>query len=438
MQTPPVDDASTDQERPAAGRASTRRAVVVLVAVWLAWAGCLLVFQELVQQRFGIDRPDSVLNWTAEETGLRRHAGRPYLGEPVLNSHVAFDSEYYLSIAVIGYDDPDVGAMRPENGDPPIPLNYAFMPLYPLTMRAAAAPLTALGMGALAAATVAGVAVSLAAALAAMLALFSLARRRLGAAGGIRAAVFLLVFPSGFFLAQVYTEALFLALALGSLALVADRRPLLAACAAVLATWTRPIGVVLALPIAVALVEMLWTQRTQRARCEPEQGGRPARELVVWGVAAAAPLLAYVAWAASPLGEAFQTVQREYFCQQLLAIGSSWDNWLGVLQGWNLARPETRVYYGLEFGAVALAAIASLWAIRHWPGVAVFSLAAVLIPLTSGAPQSMVRYVLAVPAVFLLLARLGESPAFDRAWMVASTLLMGLLVTLFAFDFWVA
>ena len=50
----------------------------------------------------------------------------------------------------------------------------------------------------------------------------------------------------------------------------------------------------------------------------------------------------------------------------------------------------------------------------------------------------MVRYVLAVPAVFLLLGRLGGQPAFDRAWMLASTLLMGLLVTLFSFDFWVA
>jgi len=427
-----AEGASTVETRTAAGPGSTRSAIVVLVAVWLAWTGSLFVFQELVQQRFGIDRPDRALVWTAEETGLRRYANRPYLREPVLNSHVAFDSEYYLSIAVFGYDDPDVGEMRPEDGSEPIPLNYAFMPLYPLAMRVVAAPLTALGLGPVAAATVAGVLVSLAAALAAVLALFSIARRRLGDAGGIRAGVFLLVFPTGFFLAQVYTEALFLALALGSLALVADRRPLLAASLAVLATWTRPIGVVLVLPIALAVIDSL------RAGRGSESARWPPRKLAAWGIAVVAPIGAYLAWAFSPLGQAFSIVQREYFGQQPLAIGASSQNWWAVFDAWSTVLPETRVYYGLEIAAVGLAVVASLWAIRHWPGVALFSIAALLIPLTSGAPQSMVRYVLAVPAVFLLLARLGESRAFDRAWMLASTLLMGLLVTLFAFDFWVA
>jgi hypothetical protein len=409
-----------------------RGAVATLVAVWLAWSGCLLVFQELVQERFYIDRPDRVLIWTAEETGLRRYADRPYLREPVLNSHVAFDSEYYLSIAVVGYDDPDVGEMHPEDGSADIPLNYAFMPLYPLVMRVVAAPLGAVGLEPVAAATVAGVVVSLLAALIAALALFSIARRRLGDDGGLRAAVFLLVFPTGFFLAQVYTEALFLALALGTLALLAERRPLLAALAAVLATWTRPIGVFLVLAIAVAMIEWLRT---------PAEAGAerwPRRAIAAWGISLVAPLAAYMAWAVSPLGQAFSTVQREYFGQQPLAIGESWENWRGVLDVWSTILPETRVYYSLEIGAVLLALVASLWALRRWPGVALFGLAALIIPLTSGAPQSMVRYVLAVPAVFLLLARLGTWPSFDRAWLIASTLLMGLLVTMFAFDFWVA
>jgi hypothetical protein len=432
MDTQDADGATTEPNRPSRGLRGTRAAVAVLIAVWLAWAGCLLVFQELVQERIRIERPDPVLVWTADETGVRRNENRPYLREPVLNSHVAFDSEYYLSIAVFGYDDPDVGQMQPQDGSPPIPLNYAFMPLYPLVLRVVAAPLTALGLGPVAAATVAGVVVSLVAALAATLAMFSVARHRLGDSGGIRAGVFLLVFPTGFFLAQVYTEALFLALALGTLAMLAERRLLPAAALAVLATWTRPVGVMLVLPIALALIAHL------RALRGSGSSRWPRRELVAWGIAVVLPVAAYLVWAISPLGQAFSTVQREYFGQQPLAIGASWENWSAVLSAWSEARPETRVYYSLEIGAVALAAVASVWAIRLWPGVALFSLAALLIPLTSGAPQSMVRYVLAVPAIFLLLARLAAHPAFDRAWMVASTLLMGLLVTLFAFDFWVA
>ena len=50
----------------------------------------------------------------------------------------------------------------------------------------------------------------------------------------------------------------------------------------------------------------------------------------------------------------------------------------------------------------------------------------------------MVRYVLAVPAVFLLLARLGEHQAFDRVWTVISVMLMALLAALYSVDFWVA
>jgi hypothetical protein len=50
----------------------------------------------------------------------------------------------------------------------------------------------------------------------------------------------------------------------------------------------------------------------------------------------------------------------------------------------------------------------------------------------------MVRYALAVPAIFRFLARLGEQPVFDRGWTVLSLLLMGLLATIYSFGFWVA
>ena len=48
----------------------------------------------------------------------------------------------------------------------------------------------------------------------------------------------------------------------------------------------------------------------------------------------------------------------------------------------------------------------------------------------------MHRYVLAAPPVFLYLSRLGKNPAFDRAWTIASVLLMGVLAMLFTFDMW--
>lgn len=406
---------------------------LTVVLIWAAWSVSLLVYQEVVQQRYVIERPDRVLVWTPDETRSRRDPQRPYLNEDVLNSHVSFDSEYYLSIAVGGYDDPDVTQMSPEDGSGELALNYAFMPAYPMAMRLVAGPLQALGLAPMAAASVAGVALSLLAALIASLALFSIARRRLGDGAGVRAAFYLLVFPTGFFLAQVYTEAFFLALSLGSLALLDQRRPLLAGIAAVLATLTRPVGVLLAIPIAMTLVAGLLRRGDDQ---EPEARG--LRDLAIWTAAALLPVATYLVWSASPLGQAFTTVQSQYFGQQPLAFEQAWNNWRDALAGWDELLPETRLYYVLELAAVGLAVVASLWALRRWPAIAVFSLAVVLIPLTTGAPQSMARYVLAAPSIFLLLAALGERVAFDRTWTLVSVLLLAMLTALFSFDFWVA
>ena len=410
-----------------------RRSLLILVGIWLAWAVCLIGFQELVVARLHPDRPDHVLVWTAEETGVRRFGGRPYLSEETLNTHVAFDSEYYVSIAVVGYDDPEVPQYDAPDGEE-TPLNYAFLPAYPVAMRVVAAPLGWLGLEPIAAATVAGVIVSLLATLIAMIALYALARRHLGEGGAVRSAFYLLVFPSAFFLAQVYTEALFLALSFGALALVADRRPLLAGLLAVVAVLTRPVGIALALPILIGLIEAVVRWR----RSADGAGTAPLAELAAWGVAVVAPVAAYLAWSWSELGRTFELVQREYFGRGLLNLEAAWDGWGRALSGFGDALPETRVYYGLEVAAVVLAVIACVWAVRRWPAPALFGLAVLVISLSSGEPQGMIRYVLAVPPIFLLLGRLGAIPVFDRGWTIASLLLMGLLATIYSFDFWVA
>jgi hypothetical protein len=407
------------------------RSVRLIVAIWAAWAVCLIAFQEVVVARLEPQRPDQVLEWTVLETGLRRFAGRPYLAEPEFQSHVAFDSEYYLSIAALGYDDPEVPQYVASDGTA-VPLNYAFLPAYPLAMRIAAAPAQALGMEPVAAAAFAGVAVSLVAALAAALALYRLARPHLGEAGGVRAAFYLLVFPTGFFLAQVYSEALFLAAAFWCLAFLAERRPLPAGLLAIVAVLTRPVGLALALAIGVALAIAL--VRWRRGSDE-----RPSLAAgAAWAFALIGPVAAYLAWSRSTMGLAFELVQREYFGREPFNLEAAWDGWRAAINGLSEALPETQVYYGLELAAVVVAIVASVWAIGRWPAAAAFGLATLAISLGSGEPQGMVRYVLAVPPIFLGLARLGASAAFDRGWTVASVMLMALLAALYSVDFWVA
>jgi hypothetical protein len=415
-------------EKPGAAWRSMR----LIVAIWAVWALSLLAYQEIVSARLEPERPDFVLEWTPTETGIRRMGGRPYLAEPDFNTHIAFDSEYYLSIAAVGYDDPEVPQYVPPRG-PTVPLNYAFLPAYPYAMRIVAAPAAALGMDPVTAAAFAGVAVSLAAALGATIALYFLARSHLGEEGGVRAATYLLVFPTGFFLAQVYSEAFFLAASFGSLAFLAARRPLPAGLLAIVAVLTRPVGLALGFAIVVAFVLALvrWGRDQADARLN-------AREWASWAFALIGPVAAYGLWATSAMGERFEVVQREYFGRGLLNVEAAWDGWTRALGGFADALPETRAYYGLEAAAVVVAVIACIWAIRRWPAASAFGLATLAVSLASGEPQGMVRYVLAVPPIFLGLARLGASPAFDRGWTIASVLLMALLAALYSVDFWVA
>ncbi len=127
----------------------------------------------------------------------------------------------------------------------------------------------------MATATLAGVSVSLLGTLAAMVALYDWTRDDRADAGGIRAAYYLLIFPMGFFLAQVYSEGLFCGLAFGALAQMRRQRWRGAALLAVLAAWTRAVGVALGLPLALA-----WWEEAR------EEAFAPSRQLVGKGALA--------------------------------------------------------------------------------------------------------------------------------------------------------
>jgi hypothetical protein len=394
-----------------------------LFLIWLAWSVILLVFQGFVADRLRLERPDFALGWTAGATLSGSQADKPYLLNPFLNAQVSWDSEFYLSIATVGYDDPAVRSVQVAPGER-LSLNYAFYPLYPLAMRLLAFPLRLAGMGLIPAATLAGVLVSLLGTLAGMVALYEIVRAELGDEGGLRSAFYLLIFPSGFFLAQVYTEGLFIGLAFGCLALLRRRQFLAAGLLAALATWTRAVGVLLVIPVAVT-----WLQSRHESAS--------LRHRLMQAATIVLPIVAWLVWNAA-LGTPFHQVEEHFFSRGLLLVSESVDRWSEAFRSFSHAdNPQTPAYYALEFGAMALAFAACLFTLRRYPGEALFGLAVLVISFGSGIPQSMIRYVLAVPSLFIFLARLGKRPTFDRTWTVASVLLLGLLATLFTFDMWV-
>ncbi len=161
-----------------------------LTLVVLLWLAALQLWALVSIHLLPLGRPSP---W-AEETTRRAPA------------FARFDSGWYNSIVEKGYPAPPAPGTQSE---------HAFFPLYPMTARAIH---LATGLDSFRAA----VAVSWAALLLAVPLLASEARERFGERADLRTLPFLLLYPVAFFLAAVYTESLFLLLAL--LAFRATRR----------------------------------------------------------------------------------------------------------------------------------------------------------------------------------------------------------------------
>lgn len=409
-----------------------------LAVIWLGWAILLIGFQLWAPARLQPARPDPALAWTAEETGADSHAGQPYLRVQPLQAQVAWDSEYYLSIALGGYDDPAMRALGPDSqlGAPQLGLkrdhpdwtsvNYAFLPAYPLAMRGLSAPLRLFGMEPLLAASLAGVAISLLGTLAAMAALFDMARGdNADAETGHRAAAYLLLWPAALFLAQVYTEGLFLGLSFGALALMRRRRWGWAAGLAAVATLTRATGALLVLPLAWSWVAAGGLDRLRRLD----------RKAVAELALIAAPALVYLGWKLL-FGARFTFVEEHFFGRGILWLGASLEGWRAAWEALSAGAPPARAYYLIEVFGLGAGLATAVLLLKREPAIALYGLAVILIAVTSGAAQGMHRYVLSSPALFLVPAVWGARPGFDRLWSLACALGLAILALSFSVDFW--
>ena len=404
-----------------------KNSLLTLMFIWLAWAVIIVTYQEYVPGRFTLNPPDNALSWTHSETLPGSQKDKIFLMEPFLNTHVAWDSEYYLAIAKDGYNSAGVATIDTPTGK--LSLNYAFFPLYAWATRLVAFPFNWAGMKPIAADVMGGLLVSLLGTLAAMWGLYDLSREKLGEKGGIRAAFYLIIFPTGFFLAQIYTEGLFCGLAFCALALIRRKQFLLAGLLSALAVWTRAVGVLLLIPLGWAALQELHKQGF--AGIFKQHGW------IAW-LAALLPVASYSGWALSPLATNFHIVEQNFFGRGFLRIGDSFFAWAYAFDRMLGGNPQATTHYLMEITLLMLALVTSLAMLKKYPGLALFSLAVWMVSIFSGSPQSTNRYVLACPAMFLFLAEHGENEAFDRGWTLFSILWMGLLTILFTFNFWVA
>jgi hypothetical protein len=409
-----------------------------IIFLWLLWAFILCGFQIYSTWRMVPQRPDYGLSWTAGETRDEDQFRVPYLSDPLMNEHVAWDSEYYLSIAMFGYNDPVMRAI-PENYTWAAPvvstnavhpdwisMNYAFFPLYPILINIFSKPLMILGLPLLATSTLAGILVSLLGTLAAMIAIYDIARDQLEESGAMRAVFYLLIWPASMFLAQVYTEGLFLGLSYGAIALAKRDKWIPAAFLAAAATWTRASGALLLLPMC-----FYWWQNGNLKSIIHHPNWKKGVRIIL----AISPIVAYFVWNAL-FGYQFHIIESNFFGRHLLAFQQTWhDIQFNVLPSLSDGNLQSRAYYLLEWFGMLFGLGASFAMLKRYPGIAVYSLALIIFSLTSGAMQGMHRYVMGAPVIFLLPALWGKNEVFDRTWSLATILMMGILAMVFSFNF---
>lgn len=227
------------------------------------------------------------------------------------------------------------------------------------------------------------------------------------------------VFPTAYFLALPYTEALFMALVLGSFYMARRGQWYWAGILGAFATASRLEGMIL-LPALV--VEALHQKRWR---------GIDPKALSL----AAVPLgfLFYLYLNYYLHGDWFAFVHYEdltWYHHRIWpweSLQEAW-NWLKAAPGFN----RTAIYE-LRLASTAIVAALLLIGIR-WlrPSYQVFAWLGLAMFLSASFELSVPRYVLTLFPIYFVLARLGRNPEVHQALLTVSTLLMGLFFVVYA------
>lgn len=403
-----------------------------VVIYWFVWCFILVMYQQMVTRRFVIKKPDTALSWTIFETQEYSWNYRPYLLDKFLNEHVAWDSEFYLAIADRGYDN---DLVRKTGGKGEIySLNYAFFPFYPLMIRLFYYPFSILEragfishIGTL---TLSAVVVSFLGVLLAFLSLFLIFSRFFSKDEAFKGVFYFSVFPSAFFMGEVYSEGLFAGLFFLSILLILEKKRWLGGFFTSLAFLTRPAGILLGVFYLIEWIKEFDFKKFFSTR-------HFDLKYFYYLLPLSLPILTFVIWKFSFLGYRFEFVEFAFFGRVGFDFYHSFINWkdafLLLLFSGN---PPSRVYYGIEFFVIFLTLISFIFTLRKFFSFSILSFLLFFFSITSGVAQGMHRYLLVAPSIYIMLLKFGRNMVFDRLWSIISTLLFGFLSMLFSFDMW--
>jgi hypothetical protein len=331
-----------------------------------------------------------------------------------------WDGQWYLKIATEGYSRDDGSA--------------AFFPLYPWLLGI---------MGWLAAERYiwAGILLSSLFFLGALILLHRLVRLDFHPEDAGRTVFYLAAFPMAFFFWAVYSESLFLFLAVGALLAARTQHWWWAALAISLAIWTRTTGLLLLLPFGWELWKAYHPDIPTNPNAMP-----PARPHWLSPYSLALPALALVgllAWAWVVFGHPLAAMSAQTGWNRQF----SWP-WETVFNGVQAAvqmpfqfQPENQSWtylaglvFALIAGALSIRWLRGSYAIYLWAGI--------IFPLFSATPRnpllSYPRFLIVLFPAFLVLALVGRNRYAHQIITWGSLLLLALFTIRFANWFWVA
>jgi hypothetical protein len=330
-----------------------------------------------------------------------------------------YDSGWYFRILEHGYGPPPAPAQ---------PSAHVFFPMYPLASRALRALLAINSFAA-------GQMLSILCFLAAGMLFAAEGRSRLGEEGARHALLFLFLYPTSFFLVAMYSESLFLLLALAAFHQARRDRPAAAAVLGLAAGLTRFTALALALPLAM---EAFGAAR------RPEERGSDLRTLARAAVVGLAPVAGVLLWV---FGAGFVAGEPGLYFR----VQEAWQRVVSPFVGsWHFVKlPLARIAHGralenpglfLDYAHFLLFALIAVYQIRRRRlADAAWTFAALLIPMVSGISASLPRYVLVVyPAFYALAEAFRDRPRLRLAWWVASGLLLAAGEAAFVHWRWVA
>jgi hypothetical protein len=314
--------------------------------------------------------------------------------------YAKFDSGWYLGIIESGYGKP------PPDGKPS---NHAFFPLYPMAAKVLHDAFAMDGFHA-------GLLVTYLCLFLAMSLVFREGVARLGKSDAWASVVFLLLFPTAFFLVAVYAESMFLLFALLAF------RDARAGPTGKAALWGILLGLTRASALAVAPALLL----AALERREPRRAHRWWRALLLGAVPAVTVLLWIfgIGWIYGEPGLFFRSMEGWHRGTSSLSGVAAWLLSMKVRlvdADWK-RDPTLALDYGLALLFVAIGIyqlVKRRWSDATWTG------AAVALPMTTGLSGGMPRFLMVVYPVYFALAEGSRGrPRLRLLWWIVSAMIL--------------